>query len=48
MDKLEAKVRIFECIYNTQFSNFRRVTKEQIDALVNDTIEIANKLDKGE
>lgn len=48
MDKLEARIRVFECLYNTQFRDFVRVTNGQIDELVNKTIEIANKLDEGE
>lgn len=46
MDKLEVRVRIFECLYNTQFNGFKRVTDEQIDELVYNTIKIANKLDE--
>lgn len=48
MDKLEARVRIFECLYNTQFNNFMRVTNKQIDELVNKTIEIVEKINEGE
>ena len=48
MDKLKAKLRVFECLYKTQFRDFVRVTNGQIDELVSRTIEIANKLDKGE
>lgn len=44
MDKLEARVRIFEFLYNIHFHDFNVVRKDQIDELVNNAIEIANKL----
>ncbi len=44
MDKLEARIRIFECIYNTQFNGWPRVRNEEIDEAVYNTIKIVNKL----
>ena len=48
MDRLEARVRVFECLYNNQFHNFVKVFNKQIDELVYKTIEIAQKLNEGE
>lgn len=47
MDKLEAIVRVFECLYNNQFPHVK-VPNNQIDLLVDKTIEIVQKLNKGD
>ncbi len=47
MDKLEARVRVFECLCNNQI-NHMILKDEQLDKLIYNVIEIVEKLNTGE